>query len=75
MSTKHPNRRRFLQITAGTAAAGLITPYFFNGSPGLADDAKARSNNDRPLVGCIGTGRWYIRAYMANKAKELISAT
>ena len=53
MSSNAPNRRRFLQ-TSAAAAAGLTAPYWFT-SRALAAEGK----NDRPLVGCIGTGdRW-----------------
>jgi predicted dehydrogenase len=48
-----------LQTVGGAAAAVTATPYFFTAAKGVADDAKAESKNDRPLVGCIGTGdRW-----------------
>ena len=57
MSTRDFTRRSFLRTTAGTAAA-VSVPYFLS-RPTLADEAKAESTNDRPLVGCIGTGsRW-----------------
>ena len=54
MTKPSPTRRRFLQ-TSAAAAAGLTVPYWFT--------SRARwppkSKNDRPLVGCIGTGdRW-----------------
>ena len=56
MSHDSPNRRRFLQ-TSAAAAAGLTVPYWFTGQQVLA--AEKQSKNDRPLVGCIGTGdRW-----------------
>lgn len=42
-----PNRRRFLQ----TAGAAAFVPYFV-GSKASANVAK----NDRPRIGCIGTG-------------------
>lgn len=52
-------RRAFLKSTAGAAAAAVVTPYFFTAAKGIADDAKAKESNDRPLIGCIGTGdRW-----------------
>jgi len=55
-NNKH-NRRRFLQTT-GAAAATVSAPYFFS-QAAVADDQKAESKNDRPLLGCIGTGsRW-----------------
>ncbi len=56
MSHDSPNRRRFLQ-TSAAAAAGLSVPYWFTGKLALA--AENQSKNDRPRVGCIGTGdRW-----------------
>lgn len=58
MAARKTTRRTFLQ-TSARAAAVLSTPYFLTGARGVADDAKATSANDRPLVGCIGTGdRW-----------------
>jgi predicted dehydrogenase len=55
-NNKH-NRRRFLQTT-GAAAATVSAPYFFS-QAAVADDQKAESKNDRPVLGCIGTGsRW-----------------
>lgn len=51
-------RRDFLK-TSAAATAVAATPYFFAPSNVLADDAKAKSPNDRPILGCIGTGdRW-----------------
>ncbi|MCC9605300.1 Gfo/Idh/MocA family oxidoreductase [Blastopirellula sp. JC732] len=52
------NRREFLKSST-VAAAGLSLPYFFTGAKSIADEQKAESANDRPLIGCIGTGsRW-----------------
>src|SRR6478609_2473192 len=51
------SRRRFLKTT--TAAASAAVPYFAWDKPLIAQDAKTESKNDRPLLGCIGTGdRW-----------------
>lgn len=48
------SRRSFLQNTALAAAAATV-PYYLT-KPALAMN---RSANDRPLIGCIGTGdRW-----------------
>ena len=49
------NRRTFLKTTA--AAAGAIMPYWFTSSqPAAFGYASA---NERPVLGCIGTGsRW-----------------
>ncbi|MGD9722346.1 MAG: Gfo/Idh/MocA family oxidoreductase [Pirellulales bacterium] len=56
MSKPTPNRRQFLH-TSAAAAAGLSVPYWFTAQRALAADSQ--SKNDRPLVGCIGTGdRW-----------------
>src|SRR3954469_11181578 len=56
--TSRKNRREFLQTSAAVSAA-VATPYFFGPANVIADDAKAKSPNDRPLLGCIGTGdRW-----------------
>ena len=57
MSSDSQNRRQFLHKSAATAAAGLTAPYWFSAERALAADNQ--SKNDRPLVGCIGTGdRW-----------------
>ena len=56
MSRNTPSRRRFL---ATTAAAAASLPYFAWDRPLIAQDAKTESKNDRPILGCIGTGdRW-----------------
>ncbi len=53
------SRRQFLQAAAGATTAAVVAPYFFSGSPLMAQDAKTKSANDRPIVGCIGVGdRW-----------------
>jgi predicted dehydrogenase len=53
MSHSSQSRRRFLQ-TSAAAAAGITVPYWFAGQ-----SAQGASKNDRPTVGCIGTGdRW-----------------
>jgi predicted dehydrogenase len=50
------NRRGFLKA-AGTTVAGLATPYWFTGDYARANEFQ--SKNDRPVLGCIGTGdRW-----------------
>lgn len=37
----------------------MSVPYIFTSQPAMADEQKANEANDRPLVGCIGTGsRW-----------------
>jgi predicted dehydrogenase len=57
MSTRK-HRRDFLKASAA-ATAVATTPYFFAPSNAAAQDAKAKSPNDRPILGCIGTGdRW-----------------
>jgi predicted dehydrogenase len=56
LSTNRQNRRRFLQTSAAAVAAGSM-PYWFTGESALAYNFK--SPNERPVVGCIGTGdRW-----------------
>lgn len=53
------DRRRFLQTTAAATVATLATPYFPWSAETIAQDAKTKSKNDRPVLGCIGTGdRW-----------------
>jgi predicted dehydrogenase len=55
MSRTSASRRRFLKTTAAAASV----PYFSWGSALIAQDAKTTSKNDRPILGCIGTGdRW-----------------
>jgi predicted dehydrogenase len=55
--SSNASRRRFLKTTAAAATAAV--PYFAWGTPSIAQDAKTESKNDRPLLGCIGTGdRW-----------------
>ncbi len=57
MSNPSHDRRRFLQTSAAAAAAGLTVPYWFTGQRAVA--VENQEKNDRPLVGCIGTGsRW-----------------
>jgi predicted dehydrogenase len=59
MASGHSNRRDFLKVTSGVAAAVCTTPYWFTGAGASAQEAKAQSKGDRPLIGCIGTGdRW-----------------
>jgi predicted dehydrogenase len=58
MTRSSKNRRDFLK-TSAAASAAVTAPYFFAPSNVLADEAKAKSANDRPVLGCIGTGdRW-----------------
>jgi predicted dehydrogenase len=57
MSRSNTSRRDFLK--AGAAAAAASVPYFSWGTLSIAQDAKTQSKNDRPILGCIGTGdRW-----------------
>ena len=58
MSTRKQTRRHFLKGTTAAAAAGVTAPYFFT-SLGTADNGQTEAKNDRPILGCIGTGsRW-----------------
>jgi predicted dehydrogenase len=51
------SRRNFLK--AGAAVTAASVPYFTWSSPLIAQDAANTSKNDRPILGCIGTGdRW-----------------
>src|SRR5947199_5230 len=54
MSRNNASRRDFLKTSAAAAAASV--PYFSWASPLIAQDAKTTSKNDRPILGCIGTG-------------------
>ena len=56
MSQNQTNRRDFLK-TSTAAAAGATLPYWFTSTTrSRADD----SPNERPVLGCIGTGsRWH----------------
>jgi predicted dehydrogenase len=68
------NRRQFLRTISGTAATAVAAPYFLTGAKGIADDAKAESKNDRPLVGCIGTGdRWRAVGPSAMKFGDVVA--
>ena len=59
MTNRRPSRRQFLQTTSTTAAIAAAAPYFFLDSPVMAEDAKTKSKQDRPIIGCIGVGdRW-----------------
>lgn len=60
LSHRKSDRRQFLKNSAATVAAAASTPYIFSGQNALAaDEQKAKESNDRPIVGCIGTGsRW-----------------
>lgn len=52
------NRRQFLKTSSATAALSTV-PYFLTGAKPLLAEQKSEAKNDRPLVGCIGTGsRW-----------------
>ena len=54
MKHSKSTRRNFLRKSAGMAAAGVAAPYIFTSRGLLADEP--RSQNDRPLFGCIGNG-------------------
>ncbi|MDC0934997.1 Gfo/Idh/MocA family oxidoreductase [Pirellulales bacterium] len=47
-----PSRRRFLKTAAAASAGAAATPYFSWTQRAMAND----SANDRPRIGCIGTG-------------------
>jgi len=52
-----PNRRQFLKKSTAALAAGGMVPYIFTAR--RSDAALFQSANDRPVLGCIGTGdRW-----------------
>lgn len=52
-----PDRRQFLK-TSTAALAGATMPYWFTSASNLA--LGKQSVNDRPVLGCIGTGdRWH----------------
>src|SRR5438445_3281355 len=58
MLSNRSSRRRFLATSAAATAAASV-PYFSCEQPLIAQDAKTESKNDRPILGCIGTGdRW-----------------
>jgi predicted dehydrogenase len=57
MNSRSASRRQFLKTTAVASAAAV--PYFAWKAPLIGQDAKTQSKNDRPILGCIGTGdRW-----------------
>ncbi len=54
--TQHANRRDFLK-TSTAALAGAVLPYWYTAESNRA--LGFQSVNDRPVLGCIGTGdRW-----------------
>ena len=53
-SGRSASRRQFLQAAAGATAGALVTPYFFQNSPLMAQDASTKSANDRPVLGWCG---------------------
>ena len=56
MNNQNQNRRDFLK-TSAAAVAGSSVPFWFHIDPASA--YKFKASNDRPVVGCIGTGsRW-----------------
>jgi len=56
MTTPQQNRRDFIKTSAATLAAGSM-PYWFTSESAMASNFK--SANERPNIGCIGTGsRW-----------------
>src|SRR3954466_4461078 len=58
MSRNRSSRRQFLATSAAVTAAASV-PYFAWERLTVAQDAQTASKNDRPLLGCIGTGdRW-----------------
>lgn len=58
MSHLSSSRRQFLKTSAVAAAAASV-PYFSWSQEVIGQDAKTTSKNDRPILGCIGTGdRW-----------------
>lgn len=53
--SQRSTRRTFLTRSSALAAAGVTVPYWVTARTARADESK----NDRPIVGCIGTGdRW-----------------
>ena len=50
--TRPADRRRFLKTTAAATGAAVASPYFAWTERAFAN----RSPNDRPRIGCIGTG-------------------
>jgi len=55
--SQHQNRRDFLKTSSASAFAAGTVPFWFPTASDAAQDAK--SPNERPVLGCIGTGsRW-----------------
>ena len=58
MTTRRHSRRRFLRKSAAAAAITVAAPYVIRGRSAAAQN-DGGSANDRPVLGCIGTGsRW-----------------
>src|SRR5690606_24870112 len=56
VSAKHQNRRDFLKTSAAASLAGTMPYWFTSQSPRAYG---YQSPNERPVLGCIGTGsRW-----------------
>jgi len=70
--TKHrPNRRDFLKSSAAAFAAGSFS-YWVGGQPAQAFNSQ--SPNERPVIGCIGTGdRWKAIGPQAMKFGDVVA--
>ncbi|MFO1063129.1 MAG: Gfo/Idh/MocA family oxidoreductase [Pirellulales bacterium] len=56
MTKSNASRRQFLKTTAATASAITASQLI---STSMGQETQRKSANDRPLIGCIGTGdRW-----------------
>jgi hypothetical protein len=65
------SRRDFLKTTSASLAAGSM-PYWFTSTSAQAFDFK--SANERPVVGCIGTGsRWGQIVRQAGKYGDIVA--
>ena len=66
------SRRRFLQVSS--LATGAALSNFVSHRTSLAQEAKSQEKNDRPIVGCIGTGsRWNAVGRNAMKFGDVVA--
>tara|TARA_E500000305_G_scaffold11337_1_gene7680 strand:- start:53959 stop:55341 length:1383 start_codon:yes stop_codon:yes gene_type:complete len=71
VNNQNQNRRDFLK-TSAAAVAGSSVPFWFHIDPASA--YKFKASNDRPVVGCIGTGsRWNAVGPNAMKYGDVIA--
>ena len=72
MTNRTQTRRDFLRKTTTAAAAGAVLPYWFTSASSQAFGYQ--SPNERPVLGCIGTGdRWKAVGRNAMKFSDCVA--